>query len=643
MLIFDQLRKDNPRLRLLAVVVLAAMAVLLGGLWNVQILGAKRYENSLKSQTYRLVRVPAIRGKLLDRHGAPLAENRPNYSLNLYIEELRPLFDQQFSQLRRGRKFASMAERNALRATARYLVVSNTVQQLGQLLGEDLGLTEKEFKRHHQQWPYRPLTLQENLNAAQVARFLEQAPNMPGVDLEILPARFYTNGPAVAHALGYLMRDDQARDEDEGGFNYSLPTYMGALGLEYAFEPQLAGKAGLKSVLVNSLCYRESETTWTASEPGQNVVLTLDTGVQRAAYEALRSVGSEVRGAAVVMDCLTGDVLALVSAPAYDPNEFVAPIGADRWHRLNDPHLKPMFNRATQGAYPPGSIFKMVTALACLESGVLNAGNLEQKLYNPGYYQLGRRRIDDTAAPGEYDFQRAFKRSSNTYFITYGLKAGRQRILELGKRFFLGERIGLGTKQEAGGAFPTPEDVEGLWSEGNVANLCIGQEITATPLQMAVVTAAVANGGKILTPRLVSRVEPNETPASQPPESFPVRVRGELGVQARYLDLIRAAMRADVEEADGTGHLARVPGMNVCGKTGTAQITQGTKVVDHITWFASYAPYENPRFVVVVMVESGGSGGSTCAPVARQIFAAIQKRLPPPAPAAPRLAEGRGA
>ncbi len=639
MLILDQLRKDDRRLLAIALVVLGGLGTLLAGLWYVQVVSARRFQASLQTQTYRNVRIPAIRGKILDRNGLVLAENRPCYDLDLYIEELRLEFDREFTRQRGGRKL-TRAERAAMRTSVRYTVVSNTVQRVAQTLQTPVTLTAPAFHRHHDQWPYRPLAILEDLTQTQIARFLEQAPSLPGVDLEVQPLRYYPNGAAVAHILGQLRRDDTVREDDEESFNYSLPTYQGRVGIEYAFEKELSGKAGVKSVLVNSLSYRESETVWTASEPGQNVVLTIDLPIQRAAAAALRGAGANTRGAVVVLDASNGDILALASSPSYDPNEFVAPITEERYRTaLNDPKLRQTFNRATQGAYPLGSVFKIVTALASLEAGVLRPDMLTNLFYNPGYYMVGKHPVHDLAAPGYYDFRRAFAKSSNTYFIYYGLKAGRERLLNLGHAFHLGEPLGLSTGQEVIGIFPRPEDVEGVWVEGNTANLCIGQEIAVTPLQVAVMTAAVANGGKVFWPRLVQRIEPVEPGLDEArARSFAPRLRDELKVQPRHLEIIRAGMLADVEDNEGTGKRSLVPGMDVCGKTGTAQIKPGNGVVDHILWFASFAPYQSPRYVVVVMIEGGGSGGGTCAPVARQVYLAIQKRLNPVPPASVKLA-----
>ena len=651
MLVIDQLRKGDRRLQALAVGVLAGLLALLAGLWYVQVVSARRYQASLKTQTFRTVRIPAVRGKIFDRNGLVLADNRPSYNLDLYLDELRPQFEQVFTRWRAGRRL-TRAQREQLATAVRYAVASNTVQTVAGLLQMPIPLGTREFQRHHQQWPYRPLPVLENLTTAQVARFLELTPGVPGIDLEVQPIRYYPRGPMVAHVLGYLSRDDAAGEEDEGGFSYSMPSYNGAVGLEYALDAQIAGTPGIKSIVVNSLSYRESETVWLSAEPGLNVTLTLDLPLQLATYAALQSAGAGVRGAAVVLDASNGDVLALVSCPAYDPNEFVTGVSVARWAVLNDPKQRAMFNRATQGAYNPGSAFKLITALACLEGG-LNPDEIyrvEPDRENPakGCVFVGTRKIKDTAPPGDYDFIRAFKRSSNSYFIHYGLRTGRERILEMGRRFGLGEKIGLPTRQEVKGYFPPNEEVIGVWNAGNLADVCIGQEITVTPLQMAVVTAAVANGGRVLVPRLMARIEPVEAGLGDSLTNIvPVRVRRDAGVPARHFELIRTAMLADTEEEGGTGFAAfqqlnratgrmtpRIPGFRVGGKTGTAEIKEGGRLVDKITWFVAFGPFESPRYAVVVMVESGGSGGGTCAPVARQIFEAIAQRIsgnrPPP-------------
>lgn len=344
-------------------------------------------------------------------------------------------------------------------------------------------------------------------------------------------------------------------------------------------------------------------------------------------------MGSETRGAAVVMDVQTGDLLAMASSPVVNPNHFVRGFTPGEKARLLDPKLRPQINRATQENYAPGSIFKIVTGLAALEAG-LNPDQLYTVQPHPkrpgkGVIYVGRREIDDQVAPGQYNFRRALVRSSNAYFIENGLKAGISKIIEIASQFHLGERCGLPTRQETSGIFPTADTLRAGWSDGDTANICFGQgSMAVTPLQMAVMTAAIANGGNVLWPRIVQTIEPGDPMSNKRVlATEPGRVRTRLSVRRENLALIRAAMRADVEDPEGTGTAAALPGMRISGKTGTAQVTNGRgEVVDLTTWFVSFAPYEAPKYAVVVMIESGGSGGGTCAPLARRIYQAILER-----------------
>lgn len=623
MLFFDQLKKSDPTLRTLAWCAFAGMAILLTGLWYVQVVSYREHVENQKAQSYRTVRIPAIRGKILDANSQPLAENRPTYNINLYLDELRPLFK---AEWRRSAPKAKLkrAERLALEAHARYRVVSNIVQHLATVMQQPLYLDAGRFRNHYTNQLALPFPIMTNLTPAQVARFQEQPSTLPGLDLEIQPTRTYPRSQSGAHLVGFLRRDDSSMKDEDAFFNFRLPDYKGQIGIEGAFDQILRGRAGVKSVLVNNLGYRQSETIWAPADPGRNVVLTLDLNLQQAAERALLSHSGEVRGAVVIMDPNDGDILALVSLPSYDPNLFIPRINRAHWDALMDEDLKPTRSRATQENYAPGSIFKIVTALACLEAGL----DPNAKIHNDGYIVIRGRPINDTAVPGEYNFRRAFIRSSNTYFITNGLKAGIERIAALGHRLHLGERAQLPTWQDNGGIFPSLRRVRTGWVDGETANICIGQgEIAVTPLQMAVMVSAVANGGKVFWPRLVARVEPQDILSGEPPTVYPPgRVRDHLGVSARSLRIVREAMLADVEDKEeGSGRLAAVPGMRICAKTGTAQVTDTrNRVIDHTTWFASYAPYENPRYVVIVMVESGNSGGLTCAPIAQKIYQAIQ-------------------
>jgi penicillin-binding protein 2 len=632
MLILDQLRSKDPAIRLVTVAILAGLAVLAAGLFHVQVLSAHKFKVSQVSQSFRTVRMPAIRGQIRDRNDIALADNRPAYQVNLYLEELRPYFRSTYYRAKAGKSYTT-AERVRLEQLSRYHVVSNLVHAVGSTLDQTLTISEVDFRKHYSQRRALPLPVASDIEQEQLARFLEQSATLPGCDLEAQPARIYPYGSTAAHVLGYLRRDDRYSESD-AGFHYRLPDFSGIVGIEGAFDSQLRGQPGMKSVLVNSLGYRQSESIWTPADPGDHIVLTIDLAVQQAAEQALRSAGPYTRGAVIVMDVRNGDVVAMASAPAFDPNQFFPRIGHEDWARLQDPVMLPLINRATYGAYAPGSIFKIVVGLAGLEAGTIHP---DERYSSPGYFQLGRpprgRRIRDLASggqPAEFDFKKALKQSSNAYFIHHGMILGPDKLFALCKRLHLGEKVGLPTGQEVAGILPNREwqaSNLGGWHDGDTANLCLGQGyLSVTPIQMAVMTAAIANGGTVFWPRLVSRIEPQPPAPDDPVRVFqPGRVRNTLGVSRASLEIVQQAMLADVEDRDGTGRTAAVRGLRIGGKTGTAQITRGRQVIDHTTWFVSFAPYPEPRHAVVVMVESGAGGGETCAPIARQVYEAMHR------------------
>ncbi|MGA2852759.1 MAG: penicillin-binding transpeptidase domain-containing protein [Verrucomicrobiota bacterium] len=663
MLILDELKKNDPQLRLVAGMLAAGLFILLAGLWWVQVVSARKYQGHLEIQSYRTVRLPAMRGKILDREGRVLAENRPSYNLSLYLDDLRKQFKTAYdaeyasatntrarfiaaqekqlgrplTKAERKRFVFSTGQMEQLRGLARYRVASAVVSQVGQKLGRPLTLDAAKFERDYKTRLAMPYTVVPDASPEQVARFEEQFTGSPGADVDLQPVRSYPLGTTAGHLLGYLSRDDSSREGEDAYFNYYLPDYRGVTGIEWGFDSLLRGRAGGESVLVNNLGYRQSENVWNQPEPGHNVVLTVDLDIQRAAEESLVAhQGAQAHGAVVVMDVRTGDVLAMVSSPAINPDYL-----SNDPQYLSDPKLRPEINRATQENYAPGSIFKTVVALAALESG-LDTNAIVHNPENPedpghGHYVMGRRSIRDTAPPGDYNFRRAVERSSNTYFITVGLRTGIEKIVRLAQKFHFGDRIGLPTRQETRGNFPTLEQVNRRdWRDGNTANVCIGQEIDVTPMQMAVEISAIANGGKVLWPRLVERIEPQDPASGETATNFPSGlVRNEIGVSQRSLNILRAAMLGETEDPEGTGKAAVVAGLHICGKTGTAQVQDSAnRLTGYNFWFASFAPYENPRYAVVVMVqsESRGSGGLVCAPIAHDIYEAILKKKNAPAP-----------
>ena len=644
MLILDQIKKGDATLRGVAIAIALGMAVLLTGLWYVQVVSATRYRADLQEQSMRIVRVPAIRGKILDRNGFALVANRASYNVNLYFEELRRYFRYEYTnrvlpefRVANPRLTRTSKMDESLQHAARYRVVSNLMFQVSSLVQHPQLLDEKLFVNHYSNLRSLPFPLIADLSPQEMALFIERSTRLPSLALEVHPVRIYPWTNTAAHLLGHLKRENNPPGEDEISFQFRLPDYVGVMGVELAFDQQLRGRPGAKSVLVNNLQYRQSEDILAVPQAGQNVVLTIDLPIQRATERALQSLGSDTRGAAVVLDCRNGDVLAMASVPTFDPNAFTSRISEEEWATLSDEELRPQLNRATYGTYAPGSIFKIVVALAGLDSGTLTTNEVVR---GERFYQINGRghAWKCTAHPDSYDFNKAFYRSCNCYFIDRGLQIGFERIAEMGRRLGFGSRTGFTTHQEAAGYFPDPGDKikrDGTrWMPGDTANLCIGQgELLVTPLQIAVMTAAIANGGQVLEPRLVDRLEPTDASSGGPITRFPPgQVRNQLRLHPNTLQIVRNAMLLDVEFRDpltgeyGGGHRAAVDGMHVCGKTGTAQVMEGRQLKEYITWFTSFAPFETPRYAVVVMIEGGDSGGLTCAPVARDIYQAIQKR-----------------
>ena len=654
MLIFDELKKNDPQLRLLAMVLAAGLCILVAGLWWVQVVSAREYQEHLDTQAYRSVRIPAARGKILDCEGRVLAENQPCYNLSLFLDDLQRKFGDAYSQLLKqaqnaqrlavaaqekklGRpltkdelkQFAfSTSELEQLHAKARFAVADNLTMEVSRKLQQPLTLDPKNFERAYETRLALPYPILPNMNEDQIARFEENFPGGFGVNLDLQSERFYPYGTTAGHLLGYVLRDDSSKQGEDAFFNYYLPDYRGVVGIEAGFDAQLRGVAGEESLLVNSQGYSQSENIWSQPQPGENVVLTIDLDIQRAAEESLvRHQGADVRGAIVVMDVRSGDVLAMVSSPAINP--VFSDNSADY---LNDTNLQPQINRATYGSFAPGSIFKPIVGLAALENGLDPNAFVD----NPGYVMVGQRHIGDLAPPGRYDLRHAIIYSCNTYFITVGLRAGIKNIVALAEKFHFGEKAGLPTGQDSRGIFPTMKQVESSdWRDGDSANICIGQgQMAVTPLQMAVAYSAIANGGTVLWPRLVKRIEPQDPASGETATNFPSGiVRDHIGVSQRSLNILRSAMLAETEDPEGTGHAAVVgPEMRICGKTGTAQVMNSrNQETDRTTWFASFAPYEHPRYAVVVMLEGRNFWGATCAPIAHDIYEEILKKEKTPA------------
>lgn len=642
MFFFPLLKREDRRLRVLSTIIGGGLFVLLAGLWFVQIVCASHFETNSRKQSLKRVGIPSIRGRILDCNGRVLADNVPHYNAILYLEDLQPEFSDAYKEfvtnygrqhpeiVSKGRVRVPETDSRKLHAAADCQVVSNITFEVGATLHETRILNTNAFLRHYSSYPYVPFEVIPNLSPLQLALFAEQLSSQPDLEIETEPVRNYPNGALAAHLLGYVQREYVESDE----ISYTLPDYIGKTGIERLYDNKLKGSPGAKLVLVNSMNYRQREEVDTPNAPGEDIYLTIDLNIQRAAELALAR-HSITRGAVVVMDPRNGDILAMASSPTYDPNSYVRGLTKEEVETLTNQALSPQLDRVIDGAYPPGSTFKAITAIACLENGL----NPDEEFDSPGFWQETPRAkiIHDTAGPGKFNFKKAFYRSSNTYFINYGEKAGLQKILAVARRFHMGEKTAFPIHPEVAGNVPPPEKAGVTLPLSSTADVCIGQEITTTPMQMACVYSALAMGGKMYWPRIVSHGYLPET-GQREELAQAGRLRDTVQIDPRHLQIIRDAMLADTEQPatadsrEGTAYVAfhtgngtpRLPNFHVAGKTGTAQVkSKGSSY--YITWFNSYAPFENPRYVVIVMADHGASGGGTCAPVAELIYEAIVK------------------
>jgi penicillin-binding protein 2 len=642
MFIFDIFKREARRLRTVSGVIAAGMLALLAGLWFVQIVSGKQLQRRLENQSFRKPSVAAERGNIFDGTGTnALVKNVAQYNVVLYLEDLRAQFTneywshvvKEYVRNNPGTSAGRLPSRvtTPLRLEADYRVVSNIAFQVSAELSQPPALDRERFDHFYTNYKFMPLPIATNLNSNQVAIFAEKLSGQTGLELERQPVIYYPQTNTAAHLLGYVVRTG-------GDRKYMAPGYMGKTGIEGAFDDWLTGEPGTNKVLVNNEGFRQREETLAPKQAGKDIYLTIILPLQQAVERALvAEAGPNARAAAVVMNVHNGDVLALASSPTFNPNEFVAGISPERLEQLNDPKLRQQLNRATYDAYPPGSTFKIITSIACLESGVMDVNEVYHVVPNerdPAHGHFGEQNfdIDDTAPPGDYDFEKAFYHSSNSYFSHYGLKAGLRKLLEVAKRFHLGERTGFATQEEVAGVVPGPEQAGKTMKFNSTPYVAIGQEITVTPLQMTVMIAAIANGGTLFYPRVVKEIR-SSGPDGSVETNFPEgRIHDRVTLNPQHLEIVRHAMLEDTEHLGANGYgafhsgsRALLPGFQVAGKTGTAQVRSPGLDYRLVTWFDSYAPYDNPRYAVVVMIVNGGSGGGTCAPVAEKIYEEIMK------------------
>jgi penicillin-binding protein 2 len=614
----------DGRLRLAGALVALVFALFALRLFQLQIVQGEELRERSERNSVRTVRLEPPRGEILDREGRVLATTRPAWELQVLPHAL------QHPQ----RTFAA----------------------LGQLLEVEPALLEERFGSPRGSARYRPVHLSGDLDFEQLARVETHRYALPGVVTHVRPRRHYLQGDLASHLLGTIgeVREEQLQREEFEGVRPG--EVVGQTGLEARFESHLRGRAGGRNVVVDAAGREVEVLEEVDAVPGGKVVLALDLDLQRAAEEAFRDVpeGEPPKmGAAVALDVRTGDVLALVSRPAFDPNDFAGGIDAVTWKALTGDTWKPLQNRAIQNHFPPGSTHKAIVAAALLQEGVVDRNT---RAFCPGYFRHGGRiyRCWKRGGHGSVDLMRALKESCDVYFYTYGVQLGIDRMARYAKAFGLGSPTGIGLSGEASGLVPSSSWKERRfgepWYPGETVSASIGQGFNLyTPLQLAVAYAAIANGGKVLRPRLVLRLESRD---GRVVETFPPEVRQQVPVSDAHLALVRRGLQAVVMEQGGTGSRARVPGVEVAGKTGTAQVVRLEHVEgleddeipmryrDH-GWFAAFAPAESPEIAVGVFIEHGQHGSSAAGPVAQRILARYFEKRPGAAGTVTASAPGR--
>jgi penicillin-binding protein 2 len=571
------------RARVLIVVTYVLLAAVAAGYWSVQVVRGAYYRELAENNRLRAVPIKAPRGLIYDRNGRILVENVPSYDL---------LLDRSRS--------AEMA------SSLRYAAA---------VLGRRQGDLETLLGRHRAQADFQLVPLAENLALPEVSRFGVESLEHPEFEIGVRHLRFYRHGSQTAHVLGYLGEVNQ-EDLARAPGVYQPGDLVGRRGVEATYDQQLRGHDGERVLVVDSRGKPLEEYERRPAAPGRSLTLTIDLDLQQ---EAERLLGDGV-GAVVALDPRNGEVLALVSSPSYDPNSFARRLDEAEWRQLVESPNQPLQNRTLQSAFSPGSLFKIVLAVAGLSEGVIHPG--DTVYCNGGATFYNRRfRCHKRGGHGRVNLQEAIKASCDVYFYQLGQKLGIERIATYARRFGLGTRTGIDIGGERAGLVPDPawslRARGGPWYPGETISVAIGQgPLLATPLQVAVMMAAVANGGRAVTPHLV-----RDAGADDPGKS--------LGLDPEALAAVRRGLRAVVNDPDGTGRAARVPGLVVAGKTGTVQVvSQNTWTSneelpfaqrDH-AWFASFAPFDDPRLVVVVFCEHGGRGSAAAAPLAKALY-----------------------
>lgn len=578
---------DAWRRRVLALtaIAMAGFVALLGQLWYLQTLEGGRLQEMSDKNRIRIRPVAAPRGILFDRNGLPLVDNRPAFTLSLIPREI----DDPDTVLARVSVLLKIPP-------------SELHDALDKVAPDSI----------------RPQRVRRGLTLEDVTKLEERRLELPGVVVEVEPQRVYPTSTFAAHLLGYVR---EVSDEQMKQGRYRRGDMIGQSGLERLLDEHLRGRDGGERIEVDALGRQMQVMRREEPYPGAQVVTTIDRRIQEAAERAM--VGRA--GAVVVMDPRNGDVLAMTSSPAFSLDQFTGNLDREQWLRLVRDPMTPLMNRALASQYAPGSVFKVVVAAAGLQEGSLTPMD---RAYCNGEFHMGGWTFKDwkTGGHGHVNLRSALIHSCNIFFYQSGLRVGPEAITRYARAFGLGAPTGAELGGEKAGLVPTVLPARGRrgrgWQAGDTVNISIGQgRLLVTPLQVARMMSVVANGGILWKPRLVERVERVDGSIAYASQS---KATGHVDLSPAVWNFLRHALAGVVNEG-GTGSAARLPGIVVAGKTGTAQSvanSDAAKGQDH-AWFASFAPADDPQVVVVVLVERGGKGGQVAAPIARQIYQAL--------------------
>lgn len=586
-------RELSGRIEIARLAVGGVFAVLAFSYWYVQIARGDYYFELSENNRIRSVKLTAPRGYVLDRNGSVLVENEPAYSLQLYRREAKNL--------------------------------GSSVEFAVKLLGLPPDQIQARLARGRRYPEFVPIPIAENLTLPEVAEVEARAPEHPEFAISVSQRRLYKRGNSAAHVLGYLAEatPDQIRTSNA----YRLGDWIGQKGIESSYEKLLGGTNGERRVIVDSHAREIKEESRLESRPGQNLFLTIDRELQELAEESF----ADKVGSAVALDPRTGEILALVSSPSYDPNWFTRRVSSEEWASLLSDTNHPLQNRAIQNMYSPGSVFKIFLAYGALALGEVDPN---QKIFCPGYATFYGRtfRCHRKGGHGWVDLRNAIKVSCDVYFYNLGRRLGVDRIAEIAHEFGFGEPTGLDLAHEKAGLVPSEQWAlkkrGARWYPSETISVAIGQgPVLVTPLQVARAVSGLIEGGHLPTPHLFL--------ASQDPRTgvrlrYDAPLRKSLALDPRRLALVKDGMWAVLNEPGGTAFASRIPGLEAGGKTGTVQVAgrnavlragvDRSQIEDH-AWFTAFAPINDPKIVVVVFVEHGGHGGAAAAPIARRLLA----------------------